>query len=176
LQIRNFRDTGHHRRNFAAWPDHRDPMFRQSGAKPLEADRARHDSIDHHRTVGKDCYEALQFESERSLLQKAPWQAFARMHPSVPNPGLWQAVCTRRFAGKISRQPPIWRASQESLATSNDASATRFRCRASAAAYLQLIENLMKVPFRCPDANRKFLGDLPIRKAEIDQAKRLDLL
>ena len=63
-----------------------------------------------------------------------------------------------------------------SLATSDDALAAAFRCRGSAAAYLQLIENLMKVPFRCPDADRKPLGDLPVRKAEIDQAKSLHLL
>ena len=62
------------------------------------------------------------------------------------------------------------------LATSDDALAAAFRCRGSAAAYLQLIENLMKVPFRCPDADRKPLGDLPVRKAEIDQAKSLHLL
>jgi hypothetical protein len=70
----------------------------------------------------------------------------------------------------------IRRRSRESLATSDDALAAAFRCRGSAAAYLQLIENLMKVPLRCPDANRKPLGDLPIGKAEIDQAKRLHLL
>jgi len=68
------------------------------------------------------------------------------------------------------------RRSWKSLATSDDALPAAFRCRGSPAAYLQLMENLMKVPFRCPDANRKPLGDLPIRKAEIDQAKRLHLL
>ena len=59
--------------------------------------------------------------------------------------------------------------------SSNDASAAGFRCRGRAATHLQLVENLMKVPFRCSDSNRKLLGDLLIGKAEIDQAKRLDL-
>jgi hypothetical protein len=62
------------------------------------------------------------------------------------------------------------------LPTSDDALAAAFRCSSGPAAYLQLVENLMKVPFRCPDADRKPLGDLPVRKAEIDQAKSLHLL
>jgi hypothetical protein len=59
---------------------------------------------------------------------------------------------------------------------SNDALASAFRCRGGAAADPQFIENLMKMPFRRPDANRKLLGDLSVRKAEIDQAKRFELL
>jgi hypothetical protein len=97
-----------------------------------------------------------------------PWRS--RVSGSI-NGGRWHLCKSGTPTIEINH-----RRSRESFATSDDALAAAFRCRGSAAAYLQLIENLMKVPFRCPDANRKPLGDLPIRKAEIDQAKRLHLL